>query len=127
MLVVELDHLVIRLTEVCPPGIYFDICREQILAILINGALDDFIAYAEADGLLLSTGGRIGNVLPAASNVYSLSLTRVTDIPAAALHLFKPPLFGLASAHVPFDDEPGAILDKDAEIFRSIISGIHAD
>ena len=51
MLMVELDHLVIRLPEVCPPGIYFDICREQILAILINGALDDFIADTEVDGL----------------------------------------------------------------------------
>ena len=38
MFMVKPDHIVIRLTEVCPPGIYLDIGRKQILAMLINGA-----------------------------------------------------------------------------------------
>ena len=43
MFMVKPDHIVIRLTEVCPPGIYLDIGRKQILAVLINGALDDLL------------------------------------------------------------------------------------
>ena len=63
MLMVKPDHIVIRLAKVCPPGIYLDIGRKQILAMLINGALDDLVAYTKADGLLFTVDCRIGNIL----------------------------------------------------------------
>ena len=127
MFMVKPDHIVIRLTEVCPPGIYLDIGRKQILAMLINGALDDLVAYAQADSLLLTVDCRIGNILPAASNVYGFPLTGMTDILTAVLYLFEPSFLCFAAAHVPFDDKPGAILNKDPKVFGCIISGIHAD
>ena len=71
MFMVKPDHIVIRLTKICPPGIYLDIGRKQILAMLINGALDDLVAYAQADSLLLTVDCRIGNILPAAFLLWS--------------------------------------------------------
>ena len=90
--------------------------------MLIDRTLYDLVYDPHADALFFPAFGYIGNILPAAADIYFLSVPGMTDILTAFLHFGEPFLFAFGSAKIPFDDEPGTVLDQDSKFFSSIIA-----
>ena len=124
---IKIDDLIIRLSEIRPPGIYFDISGEQELPVPVDRSFNNFVADPYADSLRISVSFFVGDILPTASDIHGLAFPGVTDILAAPFDLFKPVLFALAAPQVPFDDEPGTAFEQDSNVLCCVIAGIQSD
>ena len=124
---VQADDVIIRIAQICPERVDLDIRHEQELAVFVDRTLNDFVDDPHADAPLLPIGDFIGDILPAAADIYSLPVSGVTDVLTASLHFFEPLILLLGLAEVALDDEPGTVLDQDPQVVGGIIAGIHTD
>ena len=94
--------------------------------MLVNGTLNDLIDDPHSHCLRFTSTGLVGDVLPCRSHVDIFPKSRVEDVLTTSFQLIQPHLLGLLT-RIPFDDEPGTILNQDSQVFGSIVPGIHPD
>ena len=58
---IKIDDLIIRLSEIRPPGIYFDISGEQELPVPVDCSFNNFVADPYAESLRISVSFFVGD------------------------------------------------------------------